>query len=71
MELPRRRRGDELLKPGALLNLRNRLRRNAHKHDLTTVIACAFDHRTRMLPFFYADKRMAPAGGFAPRRVRP
>ncbi len=62
MELRRRKRGDELLKPGALLNLRNRLRRNAHKHDLTTVIACAFDQRTRMLPFFYADKRMAPAG---------
>jgi hypothetical protein len=34
----------------------------APKHDLTTVIACAFDHRTRMLPFIYADKRMAPAG---------
>lgn len=40
MELPRRNRGDELLKPGALLNLRSQLRRNAHKHDLTTVIAC-------------------------------
>jgi hypothetical protein len=26
------------------------------------VIACAFDHRTRMLPFIYADMRMAPAG---------
>ena len=22
-----------------------------HQHDLTTVIACAFDHRTRILPF--------------------
>jgi hypothetical protein len=27
---------------------------------LTTVIACAFDHRTRMLPFIYADTRKAP-----------
>jgi radical SAM superfamily enzyme YgiQ (UPF0313 family) len=27
-----------------------------------SVIACAFDHRTRMLPFIYADTRMAPAG---------
>jgi radical SAM superfamily enzyme YgiQ (UPF0313 family) len=34
----------------------------APKHDLTTVIACAFDHRTRMLPFIFADTRMAPAG---------
>lgn len=71
MELPRRKRGDELLKPGALPNLRNRLRRNAHQHDLTTVIACAFDHRTQMPLLFYADKRLAPAGGFAPSRVRP
>ncbi len=34
----------------------------AAAHDLATVIACAFDHRTRMLPFIYADTRMAPAG---------
>jgi radical SAM superfamily enzyme YgiQ (UPF0313 family) len=34
----------------------------AARHDLATVIACAFDHRTRMLPFIYADLKMAPAG---------
>ncbi len=62
MELPRRTRGDELLRPGELLGLRQRLRNIARRHDLTTVIACAFDHRTRMLPFIYADTRMAPAG---------
>ena len=62
MELPRRARGDELLKPGELTDLRRRLRRVAAKHDLVTVIACAFDHRTRMLPFIFADTRMAPAG---------
>ncbi|MBU0641031.1 MAG: radical SAM protein [Planctomycetes bacterium] len=62
MELPRRARGDELLRPGELLGLRQRLRNSARRHDLTTVIACAFDHRTRMLPFIYADTRMAPAG---------
>lgn len=62
MELPRRTRGDEMLKPGALLDLRERLRRIAPRHDLTTVIACAFDHRTRMLPFVYSALRMAPAG---------
>jgi hypothetical protein len=62
MELPRRARGDELLRPGELSGLRMRLRNMARKRDLTTVIACAFDHRTRMLPFIYADKRMAPAG---------
>src|SRR6476620_2555809 len=62
MELPRRNRGDELLRPGELLGLRQRLRALAPRHDLATVIACAFDHRTRMLPFIYADTRMAPAG---------
>ena len=65
MELPRRARGDELLKPGSLLALRERLRTIAPRHDLVTVIACAFDHRTRMLPFIYADKRMVPAGSRA------
>src|SRR5579862_895417 len=62
MELPRRARGDELLKPGELTRLRQRLRLIAPRHDLTTVIACAFDHRTRMLPFIFADTHMAPAG---------
>ena len=62
MELPRRARGDELLKPGELTRLRERLRIVAPNHDLTTVIAYAFDHRTRMLPFVFADTRMAPAG---------
>src|SRR3982751_5704778 len=62
MELPRRTRGDELLKPGELTALRGRLRQVAAAHDLVSVIACAFDHRTRMLPFIFADTRMAPAG---------
>src|SRR3954471_22627143 len=62
MELPRRNRGDELLRPGELTALRARLRKIAPAHDVATVIACAFDHRTRMLPFIYADTRMAPAG---------
>ncbi len=62
MELPRRARGDELLKAGELAAIRLRLRNVAQKHDLATVIACAFDHRTRMLPFIYADTRIVPAG---------
>lgn len=62
MELPRRDRGDELLRPGELIDIRRRLRSVANKNDLTTVIACAFDHRTRMLPFIFADTRMVPAG---------
>ncbi|MFP3937705.1 MAG: B12-binding domain-containing radical SAM protein [Phycisphaerae bacterium] len=62
MELPTRAGSDVLLKPGELTAIRARLRRMADRHDLATVIACAFDHRTRMLPFIYADTRMVPAG---------
>lgn len=62
MELPRRNRGDELLLPGKMLRLRQRLRALAPQHDLATVIAYAFDHRTRILPFIYADFQIVPAG---------
>ncbi len=62
MELPSRATGDELLKPGELTDIRRRLQRISRGHDIVTVIACAFDHRTRMLPFIVADKIIAPAG---------
>jgi radical SAM superfamily enzyme YgiQ (UPF0313 family) len=65
MELPCRDRGDELLRSGEMVNLRLRLRKIAASHDLTTVIVNAFDHRTRTLPFIYADMKMAPAGARA------
>jgi len=62
VELPRRSRGDELLRPGEFGDLQTRLRELSRHHDLVTVIACSFDHRTRILPFIGADLRMAPAG---------
>lgn len=62
MELPSRARGDELLKAGELAGILRRLRQIAPKHPLRSVIACAFDPRTRMLPFVYVDIRMPPAG---------
>ncbi len=62
MELPRRPRGEELLPAGAMRTLRDRLRLLSRGQDVSTVIACAFDHRTRMLPFIVADKLMVPAG---------
>ncbi|MEI6491691.1 MAG: radical SAM protein [Verrucomicrobiota bacterium] len=62
MELPSRAAGDILLPSGEMLRIRERLRLLSAHHDLTTVIACAFDHRTRLLPFIYADLRMVPAG---------
>ena len=62
MELPRRAKGDTLLPPGEMTDIRRRLRKLAARHDLASVIAYAFDHRTRILPFIFADLRMAPAG---------
>jgi len=62
MELPRRADGDHLLAPGEMTDIRSRLRAVSSQHDLATVIACAFDHRTRILPFIYADMKMVPAG---------
>ena len=62
MELPRRARGDELLAPGALYAFGSACAIWRRQHDLSSVIACAFDHRTRMLPFIFADTRMIPAG---------
>ncbi len=62
MELPFRVSGDELLKAGELSDIRRRLRSLSGRHDLASVVACAFDHRTRMLPFLYADTHMVPAG---------
>ncbi|KKO00699.1 hypothetical protein LCGC14_0124730 [marine sediment metagenome] len=62
MELPPRADGDMLLKSGELTDIRRRLRAISSRHDLRSVIACSFDHRTRMLPFVFADKQMSPAG---------
>jgi radical SAM superfamily enzyme YgiQ (UPF0313 family) len=62
MELPRRADGDIRLAPGEMTDIRHRLRAISSQHDLATVITCAFDHRTRILPFVYADTRMVPAG---------
>ncbi|MFA6132958.1 MAG: radical SAM protein [Phycisphaerae bacterium] len=65
MELPPRVDGDRLLKAGECLDIRARLRRVAARHDLSAVVACAFDARTRVLPFFYSSTHMAPAGARA------
>jgi hypothetical protein len=60
MELPRRRPGDVFLPDGSLLAVMNDLRAMEHAHDLRIGIVYAFDFRTHILPYWYADKRMAP-----------
>ncbi|MFW6133602.1 MAG: B12-binding domain-containing radical SAM protein [Planctomycetota bacterium] len=62
MELPCRAKHDRLLPAGELSDIRRRLRSVSSEHPLRSVIACAFDHRTRMLPFLLADTHMVPGG---------
>jgi radical SAM superfamily enzyme YgiQ (UPF0313 family) len=60
VELPRRDRDDLYLPDGEFRRRVLALRQLTHAHDLRIGLLYAFDFRTRMLPFWYADKRMAP-----------
>ncbi|MFH1747297.1 MAG: radical SAM protein [Planctomycetota bacterium] len=60
MELPRRARDDIYLPDGEFRERVHALRQLTHAHELAIGIIHAFDFRTRMLPFWYADKRMVP-----------
>jgi radical SAM superfamily enzyme YgiQ (UPF0313 family) len=61
MELPRRTPDDVYLPDGSLLDALQRLKKRTDAHDLNIGIVYPFDYRTRMLPYWYADRRMAPA----------
>jgi len=62
MELPKRPLGDEYVRPGAYRALSERLAANPKMRELTALIMYAFDPRTRLLPFLFADWRIIPAG---------
>lgn len=62
MELPKRPLGDEYVRPGAYRALAARLAANPKMRELTALIMYAFDMRTRLLPFLFADSRIIPAG---------
>ncbi len=62
MELTARPRGDIFTPPGAFRDLRGRVREMAAGLDIRSVVVYAFDPRTRILPFLFADKLMVPAG---------
>lgn len=60
MELACRACNDVCLPEGAFRQRISALQEITDAHDLAIGILYAFDLRTRMLPFWYADKRMAP-----------
>ncbi len=61
MELPKRPLGDEFTRPGAYRELSQRLAANPKMGELSALIMYAFDRRTRLLPFYFADHRIIPA----------
>ncbi len=63
MQTEARRPEDRLITPGNMQALLGRLRILSLLHNsLTTVIFYSYDFRTEVLPFYYAARRMVPAG---------
>jgi radical SAM superfamily enzyme YgiQ (UPF0313 family) len=60
MELPRRKPDDVYLPDGSFQRILQKLSLRREAHDLRIGIVYPFDFRTRMLPYWYADKRVAP-----------
>lgn len=66
MELPSRPKNDRYTRPGQYREIERSLRRNTSNADVPCVVAYAFDMRTRVGPFLFADMRLLTAG---PRAV--
>jgi len=66
MELPSRPKNDRYTRPGHYRELEQRLRANPATAEISTLVAYAFDYRTRLGPFLFADTRLLTAG---PRAV--
>jgi radical SAM superfamily enzyme YgiQ (UPF0313 family) len=62
MELPSRPKNDRYTKPGEYTELEHRLRANPACSEIPTLVAYAFDYRTRLGPFLFLDKSLLPAG---------
>ena len=60
MELPRRSPEDTYLPDGTFRAALEVFRGRHDLHELRILIVYAFDFRTHMLPYWWADKRMAP-----------
>jgi radical SAM superfamily enzyme YgiQ (UPF0313 family) len=62
MELSSRPKNDRYTRPGQYLELEHRLRANPDSARIPVLVVYAFDHRTRLGPFLFADTRLLPAG---------
>jgi radical SAM superfamily enzyme YgiQ (UPF0313 family) len=65
MELPSRPKNDRYTKPGQYRELERRLRNNPATGEIPTLICYAFDWRTRLGPYLFADTRLLTAGPLA------
>jgi len=66
MELPSRQKNDRYTRPGHYNELERQLRANPACGDIPVLVAYAFDWRTRLGPYLFADMHMLTAG---PRAV--
>ena len=66
MELPSRPKTDRYTPPGRYNELEYRLRKNPATSGLSALVCYAFDYRTRLGPFLFADMSLLTAG---PRAV--
>jgi radical SAM superfamily enzyme YgiQ (UPF0313 family) len=62
MELPSRPRNDRYTRPGQYREFEHRLRANPEHADIPVLVCYAFDFRTRLGPFLFADMRLLTAG---------
>src|ERR1700730_5206692 len=62
MELPSRPKNDRYTEPGRYHELEHRLRISPGVGDIPTLVCYAFDYRTRLGPFLFADTRLLTAG---------
>ena len=62
MELPSRAKNDRYTKPGQYLEIESHLRANTDNASIPVLVFYAFDWRTRLGPYLFADMRLLTAG---------
>src|SRR5947199_10484200 len=62
MELPSRPKNDRYTRPGHYNEIEQRLRANPDTASISALVCYAFDFRTRLGPFLFADTRLLTAG---------